>query len=293
MKHKGKLILLISLSAILIFAVLFVAFRIFESDQTPVPTEQTDPTPSEVLQTEAPVTELVEITEPVVTDPVTEPPTEPETEPTEPVIQQQPKPTTPVVEQPTYIRFPYAVPSSDLEIQNIMSYDGVFLEDGSDRDVVGISAMILVNRGAKPVEYVEVNLMQGGRRLKYTATDIPGNSTIVIQEATGAAYSTAGYSDITTSVAVMDKLEMSESQIRVEELDNGALRVTNLTNQTIPCVRIFYKFALEKGKIYVGGITYTAKITNLGAGEIVFVTPSHYAPGSSEVMMVRIYATAD
>lgn len=297
MKHKAKLIILIILICMLILSVTFVAVRIATDHNVPEPTERTDSIPTVVAETQkpatVPATDPVETTVPVVTDPPTEPPTEP-TEPTVPETQRpEPKPTTPVVVKPTYIHFPYPVSASDLEIQNIMNYDGVFLEDGSDRDVAGIAAMILVNRGNKPVEFVEITLMQDGRQLKFTASDIPAKSTIVVMEETAAAYSPSGYYDVKSNVAVVDKLEMSESYVRVEEQSDGSLRVTNLTNQTIPCIRIFYKFALEKGKIYVGGITYTAKITQLEAGSAVTVTPSHYKVGSSEVMMVRIYATAD
>ena len=69
--------------------------------------------------------------------------------------------------------------------------------------------------------------------------------------------------------------------------------VPNLTDQKIPAVRIFYKFYMEDEAAYVGGITYTAKITNLDAGTSQTITPSHYLKGSSKIMMVRTYDTAD
>lgn len=40
---------------------------------------------------------------------------------------------------------------------------------------------------------------------------------------------------------------------------------------------------------YVGGIAYTAKVENLEAGASVQITPTHYASGSSRVVMVRTY----
>ena len=36
--------------------------------------------------------------------------------------------------------FPYQIPNTSLVIQKVRSYDGVFIEDGSDRNVSGISA---------------------------------------------------------------------------------------------------------------------------------------------------------
>ena len=86
---------------------------------------------------------------------------------------------------------------------------------------------------------------------------------------------------------------MSADQVKVEETENGSLLVTNLTDEEIPCVRIFYKFYMEEEEAYVGGITYTAKLTGLSAGGSQTVSPSHYAAGSSRVMMVRTYDSAE
>ena len=86
---------------------------------------------------------------------------------------------------------------------------------------------------------------------------------------------------------------MSEDKVQVEESGEQSLTVTNLTDEDIPAVRVFYKFYMEDEGTYVGGITYTAKITNLGAGASQTITPSHYVQGSSRVMMVRTYDTAE
>lgn len=191
------------------------------------------------------------------------------------------------------ISFPYTIPGTNLVIERLDSYDGIFLEDGSDQSVEGISAMVLTNTGSTGVEYVNITMNQNGEQLQYTGTAIPAGSTIVIQESGASSYSTSSYTDCTANVADMQEFEMSSSQVKVEENEDGSLQVTNLTGETIPCVRVFYKFAIEKGEIYVGGITYTAKVTELEAGESRQIAPSHYAGGSSEVMMVRTYETAD
>ena len=87
--------------------------------------------------------------------------------------------------------------------------------------------------------------------------------------------------------------EMSEEQVQVQENGDQSLTVSNLTNEDIPAVRIFYKFYMEEEETYVGGITYTAKLTDLKAGESRKITPSHYVSGYSRVMMVRTYDTAE
>ena len=84
---------------------------------------------------------------------------------------------------------------------------------------------------------------------------------------------------------------MSEDQVRVTDNGDNSLTVTNLTQEPIVCVRVFYKYYMEDLDVYVGGIAYTAKVTDLQPGEEVQIIPSHYAAGSSRIVMVRTYAT--
>lgn len=129
--------------------------------------------------------------------------------------------------------------------------------------------------------------------MEFDASDIPAGATIVVQEKNKTAYQSGTYADCSAVVAEMGEFEMSADQVKVEETENGSLLVTNLTDEEIPCVRIFYKFYMEEEEAYVGGITYTAKLTGLSAGGSQTVSPSHYAAGSSRVMMVRTYDSAE
>lgn len=101
------------------------------------------------------------------------------------------------------------------------------------------------------------------------------------------------YADCSATVAEIDEFEMSENQVQVEENEDQSLTITNLTDKDIPAVRIFYKFYMEEENAYVGGITYTAKVTNLKAGDSQEIIPSHYLQGSSRIIMVRTYDTTE
>ena len=191
------------------------------------------------------------------------------------------------------ISFPYKVPDSKLVIDKISSYDGVFIEDGSDEAVEGITTILLKNTGKKHLEYVELTMNRGEEVLTFQASSIPAGATVAVQEAARAAYVEGQYQNCYATTAAIDKFEKSKDQVKVEELEDGSLRVTNLTKKDIPCVRLFYKLYMKDEKIYIGGITYTAKITNLAAGESQDVTPSHYSKGNSKIMMIRTYETAE
>ena len=189
--------------------------------------------------------------------------------------------------------FPYTIDGTALVVQNISSYDGIFLEDGSDGQVTGVAAMVVENTGDTNVEYAAITINCNGEILEFDASDIPAGATIVVQEKNKTPYQSGTYTDCSAVVAEMGDFEMSEDQVKVEETESGSLLVTNLTDEEIPCVRIFYKFYMADEETYVGGITYTAKLTGLSAGASQTVTPSHYAAGNSRIMMVRTYDSTE
>lgn len=188
---------------------------------------------------------------------------------------------------------PYSIPGSSLVVRGISSYNGIYLEDGSDEEISGVTVMLLENTGDTEVEYASVSVNRDGTVLQFDASALPAGATVAVQEKNKTLFQEGNYTDCTATVAELSSFEMSEDKVKVEESGDQSLTITNLTDETIPAVRIFYKFYMEDEKTYVGGITYTAKITELPAGQSTTVTPSHYIKGSSRIMMVRTYDTAE
>lgn len=199
----------------------------------------------------------------------------------------------PVAEEPKEVSFPYAIPGTNLILQNITSYDGIYLEDGSDSDVGGVAVAVIINNGTTDIEYAEVTVKEDGRDLRFELSGLPAGKSIVAQEMNRATYQMAVYKQCIGKVADQGSFELSASSVSVTDNEDGSLSVRNLTGTEIPCVRIFYKFYLADEQTYVGGITYTAKIENLEADGTQIITPSHYTAGNSQVIMVRTYSSAE
>lgn len=196
-------------------------------------------------------------------------------------------------EEETQISFPYTIPNTSLVIENIASYDGIFLEDGSDVSVTGIYSMVLENSGNTDVEYAKITLNCDDSPITFEVSDVPSGATVVAQEINKTSYRDGTYSDCSADVAESQGLEQSEDLVSVQENSDGSLTVSNLTDDLIPCVRIFYKFYMSDENAYVGGITYTAKLVDLEPGADQTIVPSHYSQGYSRVVMVRTYDTSD
>ena len=187
--------------------------------------------------------------------------------------------------------FPYKIPNTSLVIQKVRPYDGVFIEDGSDRQVSGISAIVVENAGNEYIEYAKISMECNEKPLVYELRTLGPKEVIIVQECTAASYEKGEYSHCTAEIATMDSMEMSTSYVTIEETDEGSIRIENISKKDIPCVRIFYKFHKSETGVLLGGITYSAKIVELKKGEARKIVPSHYEKGASRIMMVRTYDT--
>lgn len=182
----------------------------------------------------------------------------------------------------------YNTPDTSLTIQRINGYSGMFIEDGSDKEVKNVAAIQVKNTSKQVVEYAQIELYNGDKKLVFEVSTLPANSSAVVMEKSKTTFDSS--KNVTygkSTVAYTDKLEKS-SDIKYKVLDNNGIEVTNKSKKDIACVRVFYKYKSEEG-YYVGGITYVAKVNNLKAGTSETIYPSHFATDGGQVMMVKTY----
>lgn len=183
---------------------------------------------------------------------------------------------------------PYTIPGTQLVIDRIDGYSGVFLEDGSDEEVSDIFAIHVQNQGEN-VEYSSINLEVGGQELNFEISDLPSGTAVSVLESSAAPYESGEALYRGSQTAYIDAFDMLESEVGIVVGADNSIAVTNLTGEKIQSLRIFYKFV--QGQEYLGGITYTAKIEDLPGGETKTIYPSHFSTEGSRIMMVRMYET--
>ena len=184
----------------------------------------------------------------------------------------------------------YEVNDADIKIQHINSYSGIFIEDGSDVEVDNVAAIQVKNTSKKALEFAQIQIYNGDKKLVFDVSSLPANSSAIIMEKNKAPLDKS--KSITyggTTGGYTNKLE-KDATIKYQKVDNNGIKVTNKSNKNIPCVRIFYKYKSSEG-YYIGGITYTAKINNLKAKESQTIYPSHFDLDGGEIMMIKTYTT--
>jgi len=182
----------------------------------------------------------------------------------------------------------FKVDDAAITIQRINGYSGIFIEDGSDKEVKNVAAIEVKNTSNKPLEFAQIQLYNGSKKLVFDVSTLPANSSVVVMEKNKASFnSSKGVTYGGTTAGYVNSLEKASS-IKCKKVKNNGIEVTNTSSKNIPCVRVFYKYKSSEG-YYVGGITYTAKVEDLKAGASQTIYPSHFASGGGEIMMVKAY----
>ena len=165
------------------------------------------------------------------------------------------------------------------------------MEDGTNANIKDVAMLLVVNHGNYPVEFAQIRVMCGQEELLFDITALPAGEKLVVQEKTGKTLTESEVTSASALVVQRANMEMSEGKIQVTDNGDNTLTVKNLTNETIPTVRIFYKYYMEDEKLFVGGIAFTVRISRLGAGASVTIQPSHYTSQTSRMVMVLTYAS--
>lgn len=187
------------------------------------------------------------------------------------------------------LALPYKIPQYGLVIEKMAPYDGMFVEDGSNAQGKDIAMIMVHNDSETPLEYTRISVHYGQQELLFDISALPAGEKLVVQEKTAKAFPEGQATGATALLVQRADMELSEGKVGIEDNGDNTLTIHNLTDKTIPTVRVFYKYYLKEEGLFVGGIAFTLRVTRLGAGASMTVHPAHYTSHSSRVVMVLTY----
>lgn len=204
-------------------------------------------------------------------------------------------PTIPTKDpEPTYVQtgnqegLPCNVKYTPLVVRQLAGYDGPYLENGTEEELTGVAALVVENTGTIGIEYVQLVINQGQRELVFDATYIPPRGTVLILEKNRQPYTRDAVTGCRCRTLIPGTFDWEKERILIQPGEGFSMAVTNLTEETMPYVRVFYKQHEGGSDLYVGGITFSAVIPDLQPGETREITPYRYAHGYSAVVAVVI-----
>ncbi len=173
-----------------------------------------------------------------------------------------------------------------LYLTKVYAASGAFPEDGKDTYSDNMLCADFENRSDKTLQYAKVHVALNGDEYTCEITTIPGGKTVhafdtAMQQAPQAIETVTASSEFL--VFFPEEPTADEKRISVTFSD-GTIKVKNISNEDIHQeLTVYYKTVVDG--IYMGGITYRAKVGTLAAGQEV-VGHSAHAGSNSELMFV-------
>lgn len=174
-----------------------------------------------------------------------------------------------------------------LQIVEIRSYTGAYMEDGSDEVLSELLSVVVDNKTGQALQYADLTLsFSGEEEAHFSVSNVPKDGRVVLLEANRMQYTDEVPSSCQVqNMALLPEFELHEDTFRISAMD-GVLNVKNISERDISgTISVFYKNKIQD--VYYGGITYRAKIENgLKAGEIRQIPTKHFDPDNCEILMV-------
>ena len=185
------------------------------------------------------------------------------------------------------LKVPYTL-SNGCEIAEIKSYNGPFVEDGSDVEKTDVFALVIKNTTGKHFQYMTVNIKIGEKDYNFKLTTLFDNSAVTVLESTGAAYNDQKIDTVTLTQSVEFS---SDPTVHPKELEitvmDGLMNVKNISGKDITSdIYVYYK--LTDGDDWFGGITYRASVGGgLKNGELRQIPANHFKKESCKVVFTE------
>lgn len=190
-----------------------------------------------------------------------------------------------------YLQFPFKIPGTTLIAEQIVSFDGLFTEDGGSSDVTDVAAILLYNYGECGILDAQVVLQAGQLEFVFVADTLPAGQRLLVPEQTGKEYGPEMFSSC-SGWQREDKADwLNKDVISLTFPGMGEVLVTNLTDRKLTGIQLQYKTYYPDAPFYVGGKTYTYCIEMLEPGENIRIYPQNYALGYSDFVRILIGQT--
>ena len=175
---------------------------------------------------------------------------------------------------------------SGLVLTGLSAASGTFPEDGSDTPISNVLCATFSNNGSAPLQYAAANVLLNGTDYSFQISTIPAGGTVHafdldMQEAPDSIDEVTATAE--HIVFFPEELSVDAQRLKISFAD-GTIEVKNISGEAIDQeISIYYKTVVNG--VYLGGITYRARVGALAAGQEVIGHSSH-ARGDSELMFV-------
>lgn len=177
--------------------------------------------------------------------------------------------------------------AEELVIEQVGTYSGMYVEDGSGEICPDIMMVVLRNGSEQDLQLARIEMTIGDERYHFQCTNLPAGEAAVLldQDRKPSAAARPDQAEITLFSFFEEPMELRGDALEIRG-QQGNLTVTNISGADIPGdICIYYKF--HAADHYYGGITFRVTLRGgLKAGESGQLIAGHYSPDGCKIVQV-------
>ena len=182
------------------------------------------------------------------------------------------------------ITLPASVPDTQLVLEEIVSYDGAYLEDGSFEEVTNVAAALIHNEGDRWVSAAEITLTVEETRFVFFVQELPPGESALVLERTRQKIKQRDFTDVS---GVCNYYNGEQTDGITADISSGVLTLTNTTQTDVADILVYYKTVYGDGLFYMGGKVHILPVEKLVAGERVYLQPPYFAGDDSRILRIE------
>ena len=182
---------------------------------------------------------------------------------------------------------PLFVEGTQLLAEEILTYEGEYIEDTEFGEYVFVTGLILRNTGDQGILRAKVKLTGENDVLEFDATYIPPGEAVLVLEKNRRETQDFCFLSCTGEVEYAEDTWGENHTLQIVYTRQNSIEITNIAEKTAEDVRLYYKTVYPGGLFYIGGITHCYRIHAISAGETVTVSPEFYAGERSKIVYIR------
>lgn len=177
---------------------------------------------------------------------------------------------------PEYEYIPAVMLTEELRIDELKSYTGKYVEDGSDASVESVAAVKLTNTGEKNYQILEFTVTTNKDTYSFKASSVHAGEVYTILEKDKKAIKDGEKiesAELTSTVDYSAEPSIPSDSLELYET-HGVLNIKNVGEQDFNSVVVYFKQTDENG--FFGGITYRTSFDSIKAGEVKQFNSEHF-----------------
>ena len=170
-------------------------------------------------------------------------------------------------------------------IEELFSYSGEYVEDGSSEPCENIAAVRLVNDSDVHYQYLQFNVNTAEATYSFTATTLFAGAVMTVLDQSKTVF-TDGQIVSVKADSVAPFTQQPTVHLETFEISylDGIINVRNLTDQDLNDVYVYYKNVEDD--VYFGGITYRCNVGTVAGTTTVQSGAANLHKDSSRIVFV-------